>query len=221
MGRPTPDLAGQRFGRLVAIRREPNAPKQALWFCECDCGRTAVVSSPALRHGKTKSCGCWRREFPAATKTRHGYATRDETGNYRHAVYRIWRGMRSRCENPNQPHYPRYGGRGIKVCERWRDFANFLADMGERPSPRHSLDRIDSDGDYEPGNVRWATASEQRHNARTGAAGSRHGNAKLTEKDARAIRESKLSGAQLARAFKVSQSVISGIRLGKTWQHAK
>ena len=98
--------------------------------------------------------------MPVALKTTHGYRGR------RDPLYNVWNGMRQRCHNPNQPHYPRYGGRGISVCDRWLKFENFLADMGEPPGPGYSLDRIDNDGNYEPGNVRWATKAEQRANQR-------------------------------------------------------
>lgn len=211
MPRKAAELTGLRFGRLLVLAREGSAQRRAMWRCQCDCGNSALVPSGELTRGKTKSCGCWRREAPTITKRRHGYA--------RTPLYNVWRGMLNRCENVNQPHYERYGGRGIRVCERWHDFVNFLADMGDRPSPQHSLERIDNNGHYEPGNVRWATASEQRRNARTGAIGARHGNAKLTEKDVRAIRQSALTGVQLARAFKISRSVVSAVRRGRTWKH--
>jgi hypothetical protein len=127
--------------------------------------------------------------------------------------------MRQRCTNPNQPHYPRYGGRGIHVCERWQDFANFIADMGEPPDPAYTLERLDNDGDYEPGNVVWATRTEQRKSQRNGVKGSQHGMSKLTEADIRLIRKSTLKGVQLARAFNVVPSVISAIKRRRTWTH--
>ena len=145
---------------------------------------------------------------------RHGYATKAKK-----KLYNRWNAMKQRCFNANQAHYPRYGGRGITVCDRWLDFVNFIADMGEPPGPEYTLDRIDNDGNYEPGNVRWASRSVQRKTQRNGVKGSRHGRAKLTEDDVRAIRQSDLSGVQLARAFSVTPSVICGIRRRRTWTH--
>jgi len=147
---------------------------------------------------------------------RHGYC---RPGGKHHWLYGRWNAMKQRCFNPNQAHYERYGGRGIKVCEAWLDFANFLADMGEPPDRSYTLERDDNNKGYEPGNVRWATRSEQRANSRTGTVGSRHGRSKLTERDVEIIRSSPLNCAQLGRAFGVVPSVISGIRLRRSWRH--
>lgn len=126
-----------------------------LWLCQCDCGRQLTVLSNNLSRGYTKSCGCLRHN---RLKT-HGLS--------KSRTYAIWRAMRMRCANMKDASYPYYGARGIKVCERWRSFENFLADMGKRPSPEYSLDRYpDNDGNYEPGNVRWATQKEQSNNTR-------------------------------------------------------
>jgi hypothetical protein len=112
-----------------------------------------------------------RRRNPgvAARNRTHGYATRDARGA-KSPTYICWLNMRARCSNPNKPDWPRYGGRGIRVCDRWRSFEAFLADVGERPRSDLQLDRIDNDGHYEPGNVRWATRSEQMANRRRRAA---------------------------------------------------
>jgi hypothetical protein len=157
-----PDISGKRFGRLVAIARIGiDERNNALWRCQCDCGATAVIAGSNMRRGATSSCGCLRRETSSAQSRKHGLAGIPE--------WRIWSGMRARCSNPNNKAYKWYGARGIKVCERWcgpDGFMNFIADMGRRPSPNLSIDRIDNDGNYEPGNCRWATAKQQSQNRR-------------------------------------------------------
>ena len=154
------DLTGQRFGRLVVIgdsmiRRDA----KIVWHCRCDCGNPADVSTILLRDGRTTSCGCRRKETTSAMATKHG-----EHGS---PEYVNWRALRERCLNPKHKNYPEYGGRGIKVCERWlNSFENFLADMGRRPFPEATVDRKENDGDYEPGNCRWATRLDQTKNRR-------------------------------------------------------
>ena len=159
------DLTGQTFGRLKVIRRAGvTANRKVLWECQCECGTTCTVRTAQLRSGKTQSCGCRRKELALEACTKHGCAGRGRESK----EYRIWQGMIERCTNPNEPHYKDYGGRGITVCQRWREsFAAFLEDVGHRPSDRHQLDRFPNNGgNYESGNVRWATRKQQMRNTR-------------------------------------------------------
>lgn len=152
------DLTGMKFGRLDVISINKNNGKRIRWLCHCECGKEIVVDGCSLRTGNTKSCGCLKKEIIGARRRTHGKA------NTR--VYRIWTGIHTRCTNKSDPRCSIYGGRGIKVCERWNCFENFLADMGEPPDDTYSIDRIDPNGDYEPNNCRWSTAKQQSNNRR-------------------------------------------------------
>jgi len=154
------DLTGRRFGRLLVICRDTNnKPGKVKFVCRCDCGNTKSVSSSLMTRGKAISCGCYRKE----RLTTHGASRR---GRVR-PEFKTWCGMKDRCLNHNSRLYAYYGGRGITIHPTWvKDFSAFLSSVGERPSPSHSLDRIDNDGNYEPGNVKWSTAKEQIHNRR-------------------------------------------------------
>lgn len=158
------DLTGQRFGRLVVVARTENRSGRTHWKCQCDCGNDAIVAAYRLTGPqRTQSCGCLTREATAKRCTTHGAAHRDR----RAPEYGTWAAMKQRCQNPRSAKFPEYGARGITVCKRWSDsFEAFLADMGPKPSPRHTIDRIDNDLGYEPGNCRWATPTEQRLNQR-------------------------------------------------------
>ncbi len=154
------DLTGKRFGRLVGIARAGSDPHgSATWSFRCDCGAVVERTGSEVSRGKSLSCGCLREDLRSTTNRTHG-----EWGS---AEWHAWSSMRQRCGNERHQAYARYGGRGITVCPQWTSFESFLADMGRRPSRAHSLDRIDNDGGYEPGNVRWATRGTQNRNRRT------------------------------------------------------
>lgn len=159
------DLVGKRFKRLVVLERHPerNNLDKVQWVCRCDCGNEVITYTGALTSHNTKSCGCWKLETSSANgkaRKTHGLTKTPE--------YKTWSAMKERCYKEDSCNYFNYGGRGIKVCDRWLEsFENFLADMGFRPGPEFSLDREDNDGHYEPGNCRWATIETQSNNRRT------------------------------------------------------
>ena len=145
------DITGNTYFRLTVLSYAGDSK----WNCKCECGTVKVVQGGHLRNGGTVGCGCFHKTKPLT----HGKCYTPEYGSYQ--------GMKDRCYNKNSERYADYGGRGITVCDRWLEsFDNFYADMGARSSPRHSLDRIDNNSDYEPNNCRWATNSEQTRNRR-------------------------------------------------------
>lgn len=156
------DLTGQQFGRLTVIEVAAAQRGRVLWRCKCECGTEREVSTTHLRSGHTRSCGCVRTEETVArnrAQAKHGMHASAEFG--------VWSSMLKRCHSPGAHGYERYGGRGIAVCEEWRaSFQSFYDHIGPRPSPAHSVERIDNGLGYQPGNVKWATAREQNNNRR-------------------------------------------------------
>lgn len=145
---------GDKYGRLILLETFVESGRRK-WLCRCDCGTEKVILQQSLLTGNTKSCGCLQMQ----ARFSHGGCYLSEYG--------IWLGMKARCYRATSRGYEHYGGRGIIVCERWRNsFENFFEDMGSRPSKNHSLDRIRVNGNYEPANCRWATSSEQHNNKR-------------------------------------------------------
>lgn len=155
------NLAGQKFGRLTAVLPEMKKDR-VYWVCKCDCGNSTLVSASNLTTGQVRSCGCLKREFASAVAS-----ARNKThGMFGSRLYKIWSGMVCRCENAKHPYYNRYGGRGIHICDEWRSNNSAFFDWALNNGYRDGLaiDRIDNDGDYEPGNCRFVSARQQQLN---------------------------------------------------------
>lgn len=151
------NIAGQKFGRLTAIKRDFNSKKYSKWVFKCDCGKVLSAGKQGVVTGAQLSCGCYVREQKAKQNRTHGLS--------KHPLYRTWNGMVQRCAFEHSKDYPYYGGRGVTVCERWLDVSNFIEDMGEKPE-NSTLDRIDNTKGYSPDNCRWATPLAQGNNKR-------------------------------------------------------
>lgn len=164
-------LRGVQFGRLTVLDDslyKYSGRKKRSALCKCQCGKTLVTTIELLRQMKTTSCGCVHTEglkkIHREINTKHGEFSNGKAGS---PEYYSWNNLKCRCNNPKDKDYSKYGGRGIKVCKRWiKSFSNFLSDMGRKPGPEYSIDRINVDGNYEPSNCRWATPSQQVHNRR-------------------------------------------------------
>jgi len=191
------DKTGQVFGRLTVIRfLDRNGSGVPRWLCRCVCGNEKVASSEMLTKGYTQSCGCLKRERVIEAHTKHGLCRSHPK------EYRAWYSMVDRCLNHECANYKNYGARGIQVCERWLQIENFIADVGPSPSRRHSLERINNNGNYEPGNVRWATPKEQAVNRRTNVFLTFHGET--------------LCLTDWARRFGMKKTALS-LRIRKGW----
>lgn len=165
----TKELTGKRFGRLIVVcKAEGRKNGCVLWNCKCDCGHEAVIQSGSLISGRTKSCGCIQKE--KASEIAKSGSNRKTHGMSRTKIHYVWQAMKKRCGNINSDNYSNYGGRGITVCDEWKNsfesFYDYVSNLPHFSEEGYSLDRINNDGNYEPGNVKWSTQLEQRNNQR-------------------------------------------------------
>lgn len=161
------DISGRTFERLTVLYRDTSCrPGRSVWVCECACGAVVSVAGKSLVSGNTKSCGCLQRESRVTNGERKKHGRGSNKPGHRDATYISWFSMKSRCDRVTDKEYHRYGANGVRYCRRWKEFENFLIDMGERPKGK-TLDRINPDGNYTPDNCRWASRAEQGQNLRT------------------------------------------------------
>lgn len=195
------DITGKRFGKWMVLNRVPgDYMGKSLWLCECDCGTIKVVQGPNLRSGTSKSCGCYNKLKLIERNTKHGYAKRDDLS----PTYVTWQNMKARCLKPSNKDYPNYGGRSIKICDKWLEsFSNFIEDMGECPKG-YSIDRINVDGNYEPSNCRWVSSSGQSRNTRI---------TRLTEEVVRKLRSGEMTTKEAQE--------LTGANSGTVWNALK
>ena len=202
------DLTGIRFSRLLVIGKhtELSRDKHTQWVCLCDCGTKKIIARNCLVSKGTQSCGCLFNDNKSLYGKTHGYKGT--------VFYDRWQSMLRRCYSPKHISYPRYGGKGITVCERWRKFENFLADMNIGFAPELQLDRIDNSKGYEPGNCRWVSCADNCRN---------RSSSRLSMEDASMIKSYALLTnhlADIAMEFNVSKTTICDISAGRTWRDA-
>ena len=210
--KPSTIAPGQQFGAWAVVSRAPAAKGRADWICRCLCGTVKPVQAHKLRIGTSQSCGC-----QIGKRARPDGFRRPIAKNYRE--YTTWCSMRERCENPARPSYRYYGGRGITVCEAWASFNQFLSDMGPRPEGT-SLDRVDPDGPYSPGNCRWADQATQNANRRRPVCTKPAG--RLNADAVREIRRLHTQGAtkrEMGDRFGVHYTTIAAVITGKSWSN--
>lgn len=192
------DLKGETFGRLKVIEMDSIQNYKVRWKCICDCGNPKIVLAGKLRSGETKSCGCLRDELSKQRRTTHGQNIKKRKS----VEYNTWCSMKERCHYEKAENYYLYGGRGIRVCDRWiNSFEKFLEDMGKRPSSKHSIDRIEVNGNYEPLNCKWATSEEQSRNKRV---------SRNNESGTTGVREDKKTGKWISRIYNDGNSIYLG-----------
>jgi hypothetical protein len=221
------DHTGDVFGRLTVLSRSPYATDGHIqWLCSCECGNETVVHGGNLRRGITRSCGCLKPEATSAWNREAKFIHGAAVGGQETREYRVWSSMKTRCYNPKSNNFKYYGGRGIKVCERWMAGENglsafecFFADMGPRPSSRHSIDRFPNrNGDYEPSNCRWATPKQQAQNKDNTYQARLSGPRKITLEIARQIRAMSNSVREIGTKFGISSSSVCRVKRGETWK---
>lgn len=200
-------LTGKQFGAWSVIEFLGVRNRNSIYRCKCECGTTRDIFAGNLTAGRTVSCGCKRSQNASVKLKKHGHA--QTVGKRPSPTYSTWGSMLNRCNNPANRSYPRYGGRGITVCDRWRDFDNFLADMGEKPAKGMSIERLDVNGNYEPGNCVWATPTIQARNTRR---------TKLNCDIARDIKHQTMSINEAVALTGCAKSTAIAARTGRNWK---
>jgi hypothetical protein len=220
---------GDKFGRLTVVcYSHTNKHKNQVWLLRCACGGSATVTTAELRKSGTQSCGCLKRDTMAARNMATAIANNNSPELSGRSIadpdvrslYDVWKAMRQRCNNPNDKEYANYGGRGVKVCERWdRSFAAFLSDMGTRPSSKHSIDRENNEKGYEPGNMRWANPAQQVRNRRITRRVEYQGQLRSTADlaDENGLAQGTLNGRLTLHGWSIAKALTTPVRM--TWTH--